>query len=175
MFHKPRAGTHTTKQARTRHTGAEAFASTRIGRPSRLVSGESRAPRLPSNASLAGVSPEDLKKLRKELACTAKELALTLGIEPKEYAAWEAGELFPTKRYVAELEALRKKGPTSILRAPKGKGVAAKTGMARLAEPKLWELVRKLAEHPALFEQVSKLAEAFPDPAESRPKGETKQ
>jgi DNA-binding XRE family transcriptional regulator len=115
------------------------------------------------------VSPEELKQLRKELACTAKELALTIGIEPKELAAWEAGELFPTKRYVGQLEALRKKGPTSIVRAPKGKA-AAKTGMARLADAKLWELVRKLLEHPALFDQASKIAESYPDPAEPKPK-----
>ena len=89
---------------------------------------------------------------------------MTLGIEPKEFAAWEAGELFPTKRHVGELEALRKKGPTAIQRAAKNKGAAVKTGMARLADPKLWELVRKLTEHPALFDQVSKLAESFPDP-----------
>jgi transcriptional regulator with XRE-family HTH domain len=112
-----------------------------------------------------GVSPEDLKQLRKELSCTAKELALTLGIEPKEVAAWETGELFPTKRYVGELEALRKKGPTAIQRTPKGKTGLAKTGMARLADPKLWELVRKLTEHPTLFDQVSKLAETYPDPS----------
>jgi len=110
------------------------------------------------------VSPEEIKQLRKELSCTAKELALTLGIEPKEIAAWEAGELFPTKRHVGELEALRTKGPTSIQRAPKGKASGAKVGMARLADPKLWELLRKLAEHPALFDQVSKLAESYPDP-----------
>jgi transcriptional regulator with XRE-family HTH domain len=110
------------------------------------------------------VSPEELKQLRKELSCTAKELALTLGIEPKEFAAWEAGELFPTKRYVAELEALRTKGAAAILRAPKGKAGAVKVGMARLADAKLWELVRKLLEHPALFDQVVKLAEAYPDP-----------
>jgi transcriptional regulator with XRE-family HTH domain len=115
------------------------------------------------------VSPEDLKQLRKELSCTAKELALTLGIEPKELAAWEAGELFPTKRYVGEMEALRKKGPTSILRTAKGKA-AAKTGMARLADAKLWELVRKLLEHPALFDQVSKLADGYPDPEAPKPK-----
>ena len=110
------------------------------------------------------MSPEELKQLRKELSCTAKELALTLGIEPKEFSAWEAGELFPTKRYVTELEALRKKGPTAIQRAPKGKAAAAKTGTARLSDPKFWELVRKLAEHPALFDQVGKLAETYPDP-----------
>lgn len=112
------------------------------------------------------MSPEDLKLLRKELACTAKELALTLGVEQKEYSAWEAGELFPTKRYVTELEALRKRGSAAIVRAPKGKGAAVKKGMARLADPKLWEVVRKLAEHPALFDQVSQLAAAYPDPTE---------
>ena len=118
------------------------------------------------------MSPEELKQLRKELSCTAKELATTLGVEPKELAAWEAGELFPTKRHVGELEGLRKKGPTAILRQPKGKA-AAKVGMARLADSKFWELVRKLAEHPALFDQVSKLADAFSDPAEPPPKPET--
>lgn len=117
------------------------------------------------------MSPEELKQLRKELSCTAKELALTLGIEPKEVAAWEAGELFPTKRYVGELEALRKKGPSGILRVPKGKA-ALKTGMARLGDAKLWELLRKLVEHPALFDQVSKLAEAYPDPLEPKPQAD---
>ena len=116
------------------------------------------------------MSPEELKLLRKDLSCTAKELALTLGIEPKEVAAWEAGELFPTKRYVSELETLRKKGSAAIVRAPKGKQAATKTGLARLADPKLWEIIRKLAEHPALFDQISKLAEAYPDPAEPHAK-----
>jgi DNA-binding transcriptional regulator YiaG len=125
------------------------------------------------NASVQRVSPEELKQLRKELSCTAKELANTLGVEPKEIAAWEAGELFPTKRYVSELEALRKQGPTAILKAPKGKGAIPKVGMARLADAKLWELVRKLAEHPALFDQVSKLAEAYPDPAAPAAKPDT--
>jgi transcriptional regulator with XRE-family HTH domain len=116
------------------------------------------------------VSPEELKQLRKELSCTAKELAATLGIEAKEFAAWEAGERFPTKRYVGELEALRKKGASAVLRQPKGKAAAAKVGMARLADAKFWELVRKLAEHPALFDQTVKLAEAYADPTEPRAK-----
>jgi transcriptional regulator with XRE-family HTH domain len=116
------------------------------------------------------VSPEELKQLRKELSCTAKELALTLGIEPKEIAAWEAGELFPTKRYVGELAELRKKGSGAIVRVAKGKAAGGKTGMARLADPKLWEILRKLAEHPVLFDQVSKLADAYGDPAGPRPK-----
>ncbi len=139
-----------------------------IGAGGRLVSRESAARRATPNASVRRVSPEELKQLRKELSCTAKELALTLGIEPKDYSAWEAGDLFPTKRHVGELLALRSKGKSAILRAPKGKGSAVRVGMARLADAKLWELVRKLAEHPALFDQVSKLAEAYPDPSEPR-------
>jgi transcriptional regulator with XRE-family HTH domain len=111
------------------------------------------------------VSPDELKALRKELSCTAKELARTLGIDAKEVAAWEAGELFPTKRFVGELEALRKKGPSSILRQAKGQAGAAKVGLQRLADAKFWELVRKLAEHPALFDQTLKLAEQYSDPA----------
>jgi transcriptional regulator with XRE-family HTH domain len=109
------------------------------------------------------VSPDDIKQLRKELNCTARELALALKIEQKEVLAWEAGELFPTKRYVMQMDQLRKQGPTAIPRAPRGK--TKKTGMQRLDDPKLWELVRKLLEHPALFEQVVKLADGYEDPA----------
>ncbi len=135
-----------------------------------MVSRESIARQTSASATVSRVSPEELKQLRKELSCTAKELALTLGVEPKEYAAWEAGELFPTKRHVSELQALGKKGKDAILRAPKGKTGAAKVGMARLADAKLWELVRKLIEHPALFDQVCKLADAYADPTEPRVK-----
>jgi transcriptional regulator with XRE-family HTH domain len=108
------------------------------------------------------VSPEEIKALRKELACTARELATALGIDQKEVLAWEAGELFPTKRYVTQMEVLRKKGPNAIVRVPKGK--AKKTGVQRLDDPKLWEIFRKLLEHPQLFDQVAKLADGFADP-----------
>ena len=105
----------------------------------------------------AAVSPEDIKQLRKELNCTARELGGALDVDQKLILAWEAGELFPTRRYVTQMEALRKQGPSAIPRAPRGKG--KKTGMARLDDPSFWELVRKLLEHPALFDQVRKLAD----------------
>ncbi len=108
------------------------------------------------------MSPEEIKALRKELNCTARELATALKIDQKEVMAWETGELFPTKRFVLQMEMLRKKGPSAIPRAARG---AKKTGMQRLDDPKLWELVRKLLEHPALFDQVVKLAEQYADPA----------
>ena len=36
--------------------------------------------------------------------------------------------------------------------------------MQRLAEPAFWEVIRKLLEHPALFDQVAKLAADYTDP-----------
>lgn len=110
------------------------------------------------------MSPDDIKQLRKELNCTARDLANALKTDQKEVMAWEAGELFPTKRFVVLMEQLRKQGPSAIPKAPRGKPTK-KTGVARLDDPKLWEVVRKLLEHPALFEQVAKLAEAYSDPA----------
>lgn len=110
--------------------------------------------------------PADIQKLRKELACTARELALTLNVDPKEVAAWETGEQFPTKRHVDALCTLREKGRTAIVRQSRGKA-APKMGVARLSDPTLWRIVRKLLEHPAFFDQVAKLSEAYPDPPDS--------
>jgi transcriptional regulator with XRE-family HTH domain len=114
-------------------------------------------------ASFRRVTPEDIKQLRKELNCTARELATALELDQKEVLAWEAGEIFPTKRHVTIMEGLRKKGPTAIVRTPKGK--TKKVGVQRLDDPRLWEVVRKLLEHPALFDQVAKLADGYSDPA----------
>lgn len=106
------------------------------------------------------VSPDDIKQLRKELGCTARDLATTLGIEQKEVLAWEAGELFPTKRFVDQMQSLREKGPSAILKAAKGKAVAPTD---RLSDPAFWMIVKKLALYPALYDQVSKLADKFDD------------
>ncbi|HEY6079114.1 MAG TPA: XRE family transcriptional regulator [Polyangiaceae bacterium] len=109
---------------------------------------------------LVRVTPDDIKQLRKELSCTARDLATTLGIEQKEVLAWEAGELFPTKRFVDRMLELRTKGPGAVLKAAKGKAVAPTD---RLSDPAFWAIVKKLALHPPLYEQVSKLAEKFDD------------
>lgn len=118
-------------------------------------------------AILAGVLPEEIQKLRKELACTARELALTLGVDPKEVPAWESGEQFPTKRHAAALLSLREKGPAAVIRQPRGKP-GKKSGTARLADPDFWKVLRKLLEHPVLFDQVQQLSEKYSDPAEPR-------
>jgi DNA-binding transcriptional regulator YiaG len=112
------------------------------------------------NAIDQRVTPEDLKQLRKELGCTARDLASTLGIEQKEVLAWESGELFPTKRFVEQMNELRAKGPSAVLKTSKGKAVAPTD---RIADPAFWIVVKKLLLHPGLYEQVSKLADTYRD------------
>jgi transcriptional regulator with XRE-family HTH domain len=107
------------------------------------------------------VSPDDLKALRKELACTAKELASVLGLEQATVLAWEKGDLFPTKPYIDKMEALRAKGPGAVPKKAKG-GDPIK----QLGDPLVWELVRKIAAHKKLRDEVAKLAAGYPDPAE---------
>ena len=107
------------------------------------------------------MTPDDIKALRKELACTAKELAAALGLEQATVLAWEKADLFPTKAYVDQMAALRAKGPGAIPRKAKG----AADPMKSLADPAVWELFRKIAANRALRDQVAKLAEKYPDPA----------
>ncbi|MBX3186296.1 MAG: helix-turn-helix transcriptional regulator [Labilithrix sp.] len=109
------------------------------------------------------MTADDIKALRKDLACTAKELAQVLGIEQSTVLAWEKGDLFPTKAFIDKMEALRAKGPAAIpKKAPKHAGAEP---MKVLADPALWELVRKLAAHKKLRDEVLELSAAYPDPA----------
>jgi len=105
------------------------------------------------------MSPDELKALRKELACTAKELALALELEQATVLAWEKGELFPTKAYIDKMEGLRK-NPGAIPRKAKGPDA-----MKVLADTAFWELFRKIAAHKKLRDEVTKLAQAYTDPA----------
>ena len=105
------------------------------------------------------MTPDDLKALRKDLACTAKELAAALGLEQSTVLAWERGELFPTKPFIDKMEALRAKGPGAIPRKAKG-GDPIK----QLGDPLFWELVRKIAMHKKLRDEVAKLAAGYADP-----------
>lgn len=105
------------------------------------------------------MTPEEIKALRKELSCTAKELALALGIEQATVLAWEKGDLFPTKASVDRMEGLRKTGPSAIPKKSKGDAP-----MKVLADPVLWELMRKLVAHKKLRDDVVKLAAAYDDP-----------
>lgn len=108
------------------------------------------------------MSPEDIKALRQGLGCTARELAAALGLEQETVLAWERGDLFPTKRHVGEMEALRQKGPSAIPRKRRG---APPSPLHALADPALWTLFRKLVAHAELRAKVEKLAEEYEDPA----------
>ncbi len=105
------------------------------------------------------MTPDDIKALRKNLACTAKELAQAIGIEQSTVLAWEKGELFPTKPYIDKMEALRARGPAAIPKKSRGD-----SPMKVLADPALWELVRKIVAHKKLRDEVTKLASAYADP-----------
>jgi transcriptional regulator with XRE-family HTH domain len=110
------------------------------------------------------MSPEDLKALRQELGCTARDLATALGVEQDTVLAWERGDLFPTKRHCDAMEALRRKGPSAI---PKKRRKSAPASPLRaLADPDLWRLVRKLLAHPDLRAQADALAATYADPAD---------
>ena len=110
------------------------------------------------------MTSEEIKALRKELVCTAKELAQALGIEQATVLAWEKGDLFPTKAFIDKMELLRSRGPASIPKKAKGA-----EPMKVLADPALWELVRKLVAHKKLRDEVLKLAAPYADPAGDAP------
>ena len=125
------------------------------------------------------VSPEEIKQLRKDLNLSARELATSIKAETEDVWAWETGERFPTKRFVTRMLALRKTGApkrppanASELKAPPKPAAARASGpvgLSRLADPELWTLVRKLVQHPALFESVVALAKDYADPAAPAP------
>jgi transcriptional regulator with XRE-family HTH domain len=107
------------------------------------------------------VSPEEVKQVRKALGATARQLGQALGVDDKTVFAWESGEQFPTKQYVAKLRGLEAQGPTAFPKRPKGR---KPSGPERLADPELWSLVRKLVAHPALFDAALALGKDYPDP-----------
>ena len=106
------------------------------------------------------MSPDELKALRRELGCTARDLAAVLGVDQQTVLAWEKGELFPTKRHVEALVDLQSRGVGAVPKAPR-KGASV---MELLADPKIWAVVRKILAHDGLRREVTKLAERYPDP-----------
>ncbi len=106
------------------------------------------------------MNPDEIKLLRKDLGCTAKELAAALSLEQATVLAWERGDLFPTKRHVDMMVALAARGAGAV--PVKAKGPAP---MKVLTDPLLWELVRKLCAHKKLRDETAKLAAGYPDPA----------
>jgi transcriptional regulator with XRE-family HTH domain len=120
------------------------------------------APLFSLYAALA-VSPEEIKELRAALSCTTRELGEAVGVDQKTIIEWEAGRLFPTKKFVDRMHALKEKGPSAIPKKARG---ASPSPMRVLADPALWELVRKLVAHKRLRDEVAKLAANYADPNE---------
>lgn len=117
------------------------------------------------------MSPDEIKQLRKDLKLSARELATSIKAEAEDVWAWETGERFPTKRFVTRMLSLRKaavsKQPSATpvkSASAKATGLVGSVGLPRLADPELWTLVRKLIQHPALFDNVVALAKDYPDP-----------
>jgi transcriptional regulator with XRE-family HTH domain len=109
------------------------------------------------------MTPAEIKALRQELRCTARELGDALGLDQETVLAWEREDQFPTKRYVDRMAELRKAGPTAI---PRRKRRGAVTPMQALADPELWRLLRKLLAHAELRDAALKLAAGYDDPAD---------
>jgi transcriptional regulator with XRE-family HTH domain len=104
-----------------------------------------------------------IKGLRKELGCTARDLATALGTDQTTILAWERGELFATKAAVDRMAALRAAGPKALVRS---KSARKEGPMASLRDPDLWAVVRKLIAHPRLRDAVAKLAAEYDDPTD---------
>jgi predicted transcriptional regulator len=98
---------------------------------------------------------EEIRALRAELGCSIGELAHAVGVEPRVLLAWEAGDLFPTKRHVGKLQAARKAGAGAVRSM---KAEPDRTGTEVLEDPRLWAIVKRLVNDPKFFAEVEKLA-----------------
>src|SRR5581483_9400235 len=100
--------------------------------------------------------PEEIRALRTELGCSIGELATAVGVDARTLLAWEAGDLFPTKRHVVKLQAVRTAG-TEGFRRPKATS-SALSGVELLSDARLWAIVRRLVDDPDFFLAVENLA-----------------
>jgi len=109
------------------------------------------------------LSPDDIKALRSALQCSTRELGEAIGVDQSTIIAWELGQLFPTKKYVDRMVALRDKGAGAVPKKARG---AAPPPARVLSDPGFWEIVRKLVAHKKLRDEVAKLAQGYADPNE---------
>lgn len=113
------------------------------------------------------MTAEELKALRRELSCTARELADTIGVEQEVVLAWEREETFPTKHHVTLLEKVRAVGAKGVVRKSK-RSKMGRTPTELFADPNWFRLLRKLMTHPELLAEAERLAERYDDPATSK-------
>jgi transcriptional regulator with XRE-family HTH domain len=110
------------------------------------------------------VNADAIKALRKDLGITQRELADALGLEVSLVRDWESGEQFATKAHCDAMQHLRESPPPK--RAKK-----SATPTQTLADPKFWELHRKLLAHGALRAACEKLAAEYEDPLDKERAG----
>jgi transcriptional regulator with XRE-family HTH domain len=103
------------------------------------------------------MTADEIRALRKRRGLTRAALARQVGVLPADVAGWELGQRFPTKKAAARLAELVAHGEVQ-------RDSAAVTPWARLADPSVWALVRKLLAHRELLERAQAMAEAYADP-----------
>ncbi len=124
---------------------------------------------------------EEIKALLEALDLTPRKLAAKLGVDTPTVQAWTREELFPTKRHVDAMRALRLQssqeqaeekgdggaggGATTGDGARAGGGERAAPIFEALATPATWTLLRKLLAYPKLREEVERAAAKYRDPA----------
>ncbi len=108
---------------------------------------------------------KEIRALRGTLGLSAGALGSKLGVEAATVLAWEREELFPTKRPLESLLALQ--GEARGKDEGKGEGVRRSTDegvIQALADPAVWELLRKVLAYPELRQEVERIAAGYPDP-----------
>lgn len=104
----------------------------------------------------------EIKALRRDLDCTARDLGAVLGVDQATVLAWEREELFPTKRHSEAMRALAEKGRGAV----PASGSEERPPFEALADPAVWKLFRKILAHAELRRAVEKLADEFDDPTD---------
>jgi transcriptional regulator with XRE-family HTH domain len=103
------------------------------------------------------MTPEEIRQLCQALECTSRELAATLEIDPVLVRAWQQGDRFPTKRLIERMRKLRELGPSAVVRTHRGRRAATTSGV--LQDPRLWDVLQQIVEHPELLDRVVELVE----------------
>ncbi len=114
------------------------------------------------------MTPAEIKSLRTELKCSTRALAEAIGTEQEHILSWERGDTFPTKRWVDRMAALRVTGLAAPNTTPRSSAVV-QTGakpFQGLADPKVWEIMRKVVAYPELRARVEALTETYDEPSD---------
>ena len=129
----------------------------------------------------------EIKSLLDELGISTRQLAAKLDVPAPVVLAWQKEELFPTKRHVEAMRALRARITADLAPTPPElpsstnaatptdaattntatPANAATTMFEALADPTFWRLVRKLLAVPALRREAEEAAAKYQDPAET--------